>query len=202
MTLTDDSLTFFSTAVIEELTSIGSVLNVAESSAVLVPAPIKNDAMTIENNNFIYRNRAYDMDRYTKIFIDLDRPKLDRWLYLFFKKVLVTQDSSFDNLLQERVFEKLYWSLHYELDLCKGMDKSLFDYVVPFSKLYDWDYLNDLKFKISGKYSNKKEIVDKTNQLSDVDDMHIKTIVDIASHEDPYINFSKNCFGRYLEIVT
>ena len=54
MTLTDDSLTFFSTAVIEELTSIGSVLNVAESSAVLVPAPIKNDAMTIENNNFIY----------------------------------------------------------------------------------------------------------------------------------------------------
>ena len=158
--------------------------------------------LSIENNNFIYRNRAYDMDRYTKIFIDLDRPKLDRWLYLFFKKVLVTQDSSFDNLLQERVFEKLYWSLHYELDLCKGMDKSLFDYVVPFSKLYDWDYLNDLKFKISGKYSNKKEIVDKTNQLSDVDDMHIKTIVDIASHEDPYINFSKNCFGRYLEIVT
>ena len=142
------------------------------------------------------------MDRYTKIFIDLDRPKLDRWLYLFFKKVLVPQDSSFNNLLQEQVFEKLYWSLHYELDLCKGMDKSLFDYVVPFSKLYDWDYLNDLKFKISGKYSNKKEIVDKTNQLSDGDDMHIKTIFDMASHVDPYLNFSKNCFGRYLEIVT
>jgi len=145
---------------------------------------------------------TYDTDQYTKIFIDLDRLKLDRWLYLFYKKNIVVQDSSFSNLLEEHTFDKLYRSIHCELNLCKNIDHSIFDYVVPFSKLYDWDYLNDLKFKISGTYSNKKEMVDKTNYLNDVDDIHFKTIVDLAITIDPDEILPYSLYDRYLEIVT
>jgi hypothetical protein len=145
---------------------------------------------------------TYVTDQYIKIFIDLDILKLDRWLYLFYKKNIVVQDSSFSNLLEEHTFDKLYRAIHYELDLCKNIDHNIFDYVVPFSKLYDWDYLNNLKFNISGTHSNKKEIVDKTNYLNDVDDIHFKTIVDLAINIDPDEILPYKLYDRYLEIVT
>jgi len=144
---------------------------------------------------------TYVTDQYTKIFIDLDRLKLDRWLYLFYKKNILVQDSSFSNLLEEHTFDKLYSAMHYELNLCKNIDHNIFDYVVPFSELYNWDYLNDLKFKISGTHSNKKEIVDKTNYLNDVDDIHFKTIVDMATSIDPDEILPYKLYDRYLEIV-
>jgi hypothetical protein len=153
----------------------------------------------IHDNCFI--QERFNQTQYLSIFIDLDRKKLDRWLYLFYKKNIVVQDSSFSNLLEEHTFDKLYRAIHYELTLCKNIDHNIFDYVVPFSKLYDWDYLNDLKFKISGTHSNKKEIVDKTNYLNDVDDIHFKTIVDMATSIDPDEILPYKLYDRYLEIV-
>lgn len=137
----------------------------------------------------------------TKIFINLDRPKLDRWLYAFYKKNIFLEDSSYGNILEEHSFDKLYRSVICELDLCKNVDHDMFDYVVPFSKLYDWDYMNNLKFKISGTYSNKKDIVDKSNHLNDVDNIHFKTIVDLAVNIDPNEIISYKLYDRYLEIV-
>jgi len=153
--------------------------------------------LLVEGN--IFKNLK---DQYTKIFIDLDRPKLDRWLYLYYKKNIVVQDSSFSNLLEEHTFDKLYRSVICELTLCKNVDHNVFDYVVPFSKLYDWDYLNNLKFNISRTHSNKKEIVDETNHLNDVDDIHFKTIVDLAINIDPDEILPYKLYDRYLEIVT
>ena len=179
----------------------GNFLNAFLTDSISEPAFEFSNATYIHTCHLKVEDNTFK-NQHTKIFIDLDRPKLDRWIYLYYKKNIVVQDSSFSNLLEEHTFDKLYRSIICELDLCKNVHHNMFDYVVPFSKLYDWDYLNNLKFNISGTHSNKKEIVDKINHLNDVNDIHFKTIVDLAINIDSDEILPYKLYDRYLEIVT
>ena len=41
-----------------------------------------------------------------------------------------------------------------------------FNYIVPFNKIFDWEYLRNLYFTIHGVYPINKKIIVQTNALS------------------------------------
>ena len=102
-----------------------------------------------------------------RIFVKVDLEMLSIWLYLYWQKNLVVMFPDYDDLLTANTFDKLYVSARYFYDYTNESDLSCFNYIVPFSKIFDWEYLRNLYFMIHGVYPNNKKIIVQTNTLNE-----------------------------------
>ena len=78
-----------------------------------------------------------------KFYIKLSHDLLFLHLFLFFEKNILIQQPEFKNFhyTHRTLFDKFYYSCRTFFEDEKQTDTSLFDYVVPFEKTYDEDYL-------------------------------------------------------------
>ena len=157
--------------------------------------------LKIKGNNFIVYetkdkiNKQWPYNETTNIFIDLDKQKLDTWLNLFYEKKYKK------NLLEENTFDKLFASTYNELKHCRLINRDHFDYIVPFSKLYDWDYMENLFFNINGHNPTCKEVFLKTNEINNLTKINFKVIVEMAQNYDPEKILTYKLFDEYREKV-
>lgn len=140
-----------------------------------------------------------------RIFVKVDLEMLSIWLYLFWKKNIVFQHTGYDDNLTEKTFDKLYKSGRNLYDYCNESDLSCFNYIVPFSKIFDWEYLRNLYFMIHGVYPNNKKIIVQTNTLSKKTNLPCEIIQEIIRLEDKlqlknYI-FINNMYELYLKCI-
>lgn len=105
-----------------------------------------------------------------KIYIKLSHDLLFLHLFLFFEKNVLKQSPEFKNFhyTHRLVFDKLYYSSRTFFEDEKQTDKSLFDYVVPFEKTYNEDYLIMLYELVNGTTPTKELLnsVKTTNQTN------------------------------------
>lgn len=81
-----------------------------------------------------------------KIYIQLSNNLLFLHLFLFFEKNVLVQDPAYKQYHQTHrtLFDKFYYTCKMWFDDERITDTSLYDYVVPFEKTYDIDYLVEL----------------------------------------------------------
>lgn len=152
-----------------------------------------NDFVVYQSKDKI--NKQWPYNETTNIFIDLDYKKLDTWLNLFYEKKYKK------NLLEENTFDKLFATTYDELQYCRLINRDHFDYIVPFSKLYDWDFMENLYLNINGYNPTCKEVFLKTNKINNITKIHFKVIVEMAQNYDPEKILTYKLFDEYREKV-
>tara|TARA_Y200000002_G_scaffold284645_1_gene238640 strand:- start:50 stop:742 length:693 start_codon:yes stop_codon:yes gene_type:complete len=144
-----------------------------------------------------------------RIFVKLDLQMLDVWLFNFWQKIITQEPYSFpgeyDDVYQEKTFNKLYKSARNAYNYSMESDLSCFNYIVPFSRTFDWKYLSNLYFSINNKLPTNKVIIEDTNKLSKETNTACKVVKEIIRLEDilqvnDYV-FTKNMYELYLECL-
>ena len=118
-----------------------------------------------------------------RIFVSLDLQMLDVWLYLFWQKNILVDYEGYEDVFKQETFDKLYISAKNLYNYCIENDLSCFNYVVPFSKIFDWKYLSNLYYTINHKLPTNKKIIVDTNKLSTKTNTACKVIKEIIRLE-------------------
>lgn len=99
-----------------------------------------------------YNNEEVKNYNGKKIYIKLSNDLLFLHLFLFFEKNVLAQDHQFKKFhyTHRNLFDKFYYFSKMCFEDEKLTDFSLYDYVVPFEKTYDIDYLTSLYYSFNG----------------------------------------------------
>jgi len=129
----------------------------------------------------IYNNEIYRLSQKIplKIFIYLYKDLLDVYLYCYYYKNILPHYPKYNNLYSEKTFDKLFYMLKNEYEDCNKIKNDYFDYVIPFSKTFDIEYLAALYKDINKKDLKNISIIEESNALSFKTDKHLSIVCEI-----------------------
>lgn len=109
------------------------------------------------SRTLFFKQHEYNKEQLTKFkgkkfYIKLSNELLFLHLFLFFEKNVLLQDQIYKqyHYTHRALLDKFYYSAKMWFDDEQITDKTLYDYVVPFDKTYDLEYLIELYQAVNG----------------------------------------------------